>query len=270
VKSFQKKYSWENLFYLLSAYVMTRLFASLYEQQNLLVNADWLFPLNFLPIRDTQIFIWTAKAIIVAQVILALIPIKGSAFFSLLSWCLWISMANSFGVVHNSEHGFFLVALGIAISYLFKDSSKSLFYAMVANSTMYISSGMWKARFLLHAKDIYTQASLNLPGHIAFGMAENFQPERLKYLNYFNNHFHVSSWSWIGIILLEVLVPITVVFIDLSLLLYPVIFIAFHFAAKEIIGPGFQMQRELLLLFFIIVLFEKINAKGLNRVLRSK
>jgi hypothetical protein len=243
------KYSWENAFYLLSATIMALDFELVQKNMSLLARASWNFPFNILPVFSSEIYLLMAYLFVGAFVVLAICPWRGDAVVALFLWWLWLAFTNSFGKVNNSEHGYFLVALGGFIATVLGRRTLSMNYGMAAATYIYTASGLWKFRHLFDGQGIFTMAQVNLPYHIAYGLAESFRPTGLLLLTFFVGHSFLSGALWLLVILTQICAPLGLLFFHRWRILLLTTLILFHLGARFIIGPLFGPQVCLLLLF---------------------
>lgn len=260
MKQLWERYNWLNAFYLLSAFIVfwdrPRVNAGILVFDSV----EWRFPFNFFPIATAQPYEMGYYIFIGIFVLLALLPFAFTALFAPFLWASWLAMVTSFGSIHNSEHGYFLAALGVAVAYLFKRKQQSFDFAIAASTSMYTCAGLWKLRALLSAHDISYEVTHVLPHHIAFGIAENFREGAFTYLKFFANHEWLSGVSWVLIIAMQILIPLAIIFLKgICKIPFLLLLICFHISAKFLIGPDFFAEICLLWLFVAILIYRRIE-----------
>jgi hypothetical protein len=263
---FIHKYSWMNLFFLLSFYEAWNQIE--YLKETFTVHGlNWSFPVSLFPIATPAGYELALQTVCWSFLLLALVPAVASlrrpgSLAATALWMTWLSLANPIKMTH-SQHAYFFVSLALLIS-AFTDRhsrQKALEYSLAGCTFMYTAAGLWKLFSLLHETSPWRAAAMFLPQHIAYGQGETFSSHRQALLVFFQSHSSVSSLMWVGTVGAQILIPLAILFFRAPRPILLLALAAFHYASGWLIGPYFDSQRHLLTLFALICFWQYLRSK---------
>ncbi len=250
VKSFNTiRFNLESRLALFSLFAILSQFQITARNANLTHTANWLLPLNILSPIDVQKF-WFLFGLIIFGFLLTLIPRKPIQVWIPLLWLTSIALNNSYGKISHSQHGFFFASLGTSIGlFLFLPRRGRLNLIFAGAVLPYLSAGLWKARGLLASGSFWTDAKMNLPHYMAYGIAEGSKIN-LSLFQFISDAPTLAGILWVSVIAFQIFGPMIGLFNSRYRIVILLGFIFFHIGAYATVGPLFESQ--IILLGFLI------------------